>query len=107
MAALCDAGGANARWQGSSMFAPGIPAIMIEFNSSSSVTATFLLSIYILGFCVGPLFVAPLSEIYGRRLLYIYGNALFTVFSVGAALSNGIGMLMAFRFLMGIAGAVP
>jgi multidrug resistance protein len=89
------------------MFAPGIPKIMLEFHQSSSTTATFILSIYILGFAFGPLVIAPLSEIYGRSPLYNAGNALFIIFSVGAALSNSIGMLMAFRFLMGLAGAVP
>jgi len=89
------------------MFAPGIPKIMVEFNEFSSTTATFLLSVYILGFAFGPLFVAPLSETYGRSPCYHTGNVLFTVFSVGAALSNSMGMLMAFRFLMGLAGSVP
>jgi len=89
------------------MFAPGIPAIMQEFNETSSTTATFVLSIYVLGFAFGPLIVAPLSEIYGRAHLYNFGNVLFTIFSVGAALSKSMGMLMAFRFLMGLAGSVP
>lgn len=89
------------------MFAPGIPKIMVEFNSSSSTTATFVLSVYILGFAFGPLLIAPLSEIYGRVPLYNLGNLLFTIFTVGAALSTNMGMLMAFRLLMGLAGAVP
>ncbi|KAI1864240.1 hypothetical protein JX265_008611 [Neoarthrinium moseri] len=92
---------------GSSMFAPGIPSIMVEFHSTSSITATFLVSIYILGFAFGPLIVAPLSEIYGRRPLYIIGNILFAVFTVGTALSKSIGMLLAFRLLMGLSGSVP
>ncbi|KAI4861024.1 MFS general substrate transporter [Hypoxylon rubiginosum] len=92
---------------GSSMFAPGIRGIMIQFHETSSTVATFLVSVYILGFAFGPLLVAPLSEIFGRRPLYMFGNLLFVVFSVGAALSNGIGMLMAFRLLMGLAGSVP
>ncbi|KAK5651377.1 hypothetical protein OQA88_12534 [Cercophora sp. LCS_1] len=92
---------------GSSMFAPGIPKILMEFHETSSTTATFLLSVYILGFAFGPLVVAPLSEIYGRSPLYHAGNVLFAIFSVGAALANSIDMLMAFRFLMGLAGSVP
>lgn len=89
------------------MFAPGIPKIMVEFHSSSSTTATFVLSIYILGFAFGPLIIAPMSEIYGRAPLYNIGNILFTIFTVGAALSNSMGMLLAFRLLMGLTGAVP
>ncbi|KAL1836324.1 hypothetical protein VTJ49DRAFT_5308 [Mycothermus thermophilus] len=92
---------------GSSMFAPGIPRILAEFNETSSTTATFILSVYILGFAFGPLVVAPMSEIYGRSLLYNIGNVLFTIFSICTALSKNIGMMMAFRFLMGLAGCVP
>ncbi|KAK4145643.1 general substrate transporter [Dichotomopilus funicola] len=92
---------------GSSMFAPGIPRILAEFHETSSVTATFILSIYILGFAFGPLIVAPMSEIHGRSPLYNIGNVFFTIFSICTALSNSIGMMMAFRFLMGVAGSVP
>lgn len=89
------------------MFAPGIPSIMVEFRSTSSITATFILSIYILGFAFGPLLAAPMSEVYGRRPLYVAGNILFALFTIGVALSNSIGMLLAFRLLMGLAGSVP
>ncbi|KAK3316618.1 general substrate transporter [Apodospora peruviana] len=92
---------------GSSMFAPAIPKIMAEFHETSSTTATFILSIYILGFAFGPLIIAPMSEIFGRSLLYNLGNIFFTIFTVATALSTNIGMMMAFRFLMGFAGAVP
>ncbi|TDZ27904.1 Efflux pump radE [Colletotrichum spinosum] len=92
---------------GSSMFAPGIPKIMAEFHETSSMTATFVVSVYILGFAFGPLIVAPLSEVYGRAILYNWGNVLFTIFTVGTALSQNMSMLMAFRFLMGLAGSVP
>ncbi|PKX95164.1 MFS transporter [Aspergillus novofumigatus IBT 16806] len=89
------------------MFAPGIPRIMVEFKETSPLLATFVVSIYVLGFTFGPLVVAPLSEIYGRAPLYNWGNVLFVLFTVGTALSQNMAMLMAFRFLMGLAGSVP
>ncbi|KAI5920636.1 major facilitator superfamily domain-containing protein [Camillea tinctor] len=92
---------------GSSMFAPGISRIMMEYHETSTIIATFLVSIYVLGFAFGPLVVAPLSEIFGRRPLYFWGNVLFTIFTICTALSNGIPMLLAFRLLMGLAGSVP
>ncbi|GJD04465.1 major facilitator superfamily transporter [Colletotrichum higginsianum] len=92
---------------GSSMFAPGIPKIMVEFGETSSTVATFVVSIYVLGFAFGPLIIAPMSEVYGRARLYIWGNIFFTLFTVGVALSQNMAMMMAFRFLMGLAGAVP
>ncbi|RSL52401.1 hypothetical protein CEP53_008085 [Fusarium sp. AF-6] len=92
---------------GSSMFAPGIPRIMVEFNETSPLVATLVVSIYVLGFAFGPLVVAPLSEVYGRAPLYNWGNVLFVLFTVGTALSQNMPMMMAFRFLMGFAGSVP
>ncbi|KAH7112115.1 polyamine transporter 3 [Dendryphion nanum] len=92
---------------GSSMFAPGIPKIMAEFKETSSIVATFVVSIYILGFAFGPLVIAPLSELYGRKHLYDWGNVLFVLCTVATALSQNMDMMLAFRFLMGLAGAVP
>ncbi|KXH60647.1 polyamine transporter 3 [Colletotrichum nymphaeae SA-01] len=92
---------------GSSMFAPGIPRILAEFKTNDSLIATFITSIYFLGFAFGPLVVAPLSELYGRVYIYHISNVLFVSFCVGAALSTSIDMLMAFRFLMGVVGSVP
>ncbi|GJC82574.1 efflux pump rdc3 [Colletotrichum liriopes] len=89
------------------MFAPGIPRIMVEFGETSAVASTFVLSIYILGFAFGPLAIAPMSEVFGRERLYIWGNIPFAVFSVGVAFSKNMAMMMAFRFLMGLIGAVP
>ncbi|KAK2611022.1 hypothetical protein N8I77_004405 [Diaporthe amygdali] len=80
---------------------------MTEFNNDSSILATFVVSIYFLGFAFGPLVVAPMSEVYGRVYVYHVGNIAFTSFSIAAACSVNIGMLMAFRFLMGLVGCVP
>lgn len=80
---------------------------MSEFNNNSSITATFIVSVYFLGFAFGPLIVAPLSEVFGRVHIYHIGNIAFTAFTIAAACSVNVGMLMAFRFLMGLVGCVP
>jgi hypothetical protein len=92
---------------GSSMFAPGVPQVMQEFHNFSPELATFVVSVYILGFAFGPLVVAPLSEIYGRTPVYHTSNVLFLVFTIGAAESKSMGMLIAFRLLQGLAGSTP
>ncbi|KFY90078.1 hypothetical protein V498_06186 [Pseudogymnoascus sp. VKM F-4517 (FW-2822)] len=89
----------------SSMFAPGVPYLMDEFNSTSKTLASFVVSVYILGFGVGPLFLAPLSEIYGRVPVYHVTNALFVIFNVACALATDLNMLIGFRFLAGVAGS--
>jgi multidrug resistance protein len=89
------------------MFAPSVPEVMTEFNSTNSAIETWVISIYVLGFAVGPLFVAPLSELYGRRPVYLISNALFSIFTIACAVSSNMGMLVAFRFLAGCAGSTP
>ena len=89
------------------MFAPGVPAVLKEFNSSSQTLATFVVSVYLIGFAFGPLLVAPISEIWGRYWVYIAGNILFIIFAVACALAKSMGQLIAFRFLHGIVGVVP
>lgn len=51
--------------------------------------------------------LGPASEIWGRSIIYNVCNILATVMTVGCAVSDSIGMLLAFRFLTGCFGAVP
>ncbi|KAJ0116690.1 hypothetical protein J7T55_009840 [Diaporthe amygdali] len=88
----------------SSMLSPAVQLVMQEFNTTSTTFATFVVSIFVLGFACGPLLLAPLSELYGRVLIYNITNVLFLAFTIGCALSQNESMLLAFRFLSGFAG---
>ena len=46
------------------MFAPGVPQLMEEFESTDSVLASLVVSIYILGNAFAPMLLAPLSGIH-------------------------------------------
>ena len=64
------------------------------------------LSAYLFGFAVMNLFHGALSDSFGRRPVVLWGVALFTLASVGCALSQTIGQLVFFRAVQGIsAGA--
>ncbi|KAG5768257.1 hypothetical protein H9Q72_004161 [Fusarium xylarioides] len=89
----------------SSILAPGVPALMKEFGSSNSVLASLVVSIYVIGFAAGPLFLAPLSEIYGRNIVYHVCNVGFVAFSAACALAPSLGSLIAFRFIAGTFGS--
>jgi MFS family permease len=52
---------------------------------------------------VGPLILAPISEMRGRRIVYNIANLGFCTFSAGCALTLTIGGLIAMRFLQGCA----
>ncbi|GKT72669.1 major facilitator superfamily transporter [Colletotrichum tofieldiae] len=88
----------------SSMLAPAVPQVMTEFGTTSKTFATFVVSIFVLGFACGPLLLAPLSEIYGRVPVYNATNTLFLAATVLCALSRGESMLLFSRFLSGFAG---
>lgn len=53
------------------------------------------------GFGIGPLFWAPLSELYGRIIIYHISGSLFILCTVTCALSTNLNMLITFRFLAG------
>ncbi|PNP46058.1 hypothetical protein TGAM01_v200351 [Trichoderma gamsii] len=91
----------------SSMFAPGVPDLMMEFRSTSEELAAFCVSVYVLGFAAGPMFFAPLSEIYGRSIIYNITNVGFIVFVIACAKAPSLNALIVFRFFCGIFGSVP
>lgn len=92
---------------GSSMFAPGVPEVMGEFESQSKTLAAFVVSVYVLGFAAGPMLFAPLSEIYGRLWIYHGCNLGFTVFLMASSLSPNMNALIIFRFFSGFFGSTP
>jgi multidrug resistance protein len=89
------------------MFAPGVEDVLREFHSTSSLLASFVVSVYVLGYCVGPLFVAPLSEIYGRVPVYNGSNIFYLIFTIACAVSSNLSMLIVFRFFAGAFGSTP
>lgn len=89
------------------MFAPGVPQVMKEFDSNNIYLASFVVSIYLLGYSFGPLILAPLSEMYGRYPIYNACNVLYVVFNVACALAPNMSGLIVFRLLAGIAGSCP
>jgi len=91
----------------SSMFAPGVPDVLRDFHTTNENLATFVVSVYILGFAMGPLIIAPLSELYGRVMVYHVCNVGFLLWTVACALATDMNMLIGFRFMAGAWGIAP
>ncbi|KAF1364830.1 MFS general substrate transporter [Lizonia empirigonia] len=89
----------------SSIFAPGIPFVNADFHNTSQLLGSFAVSVYVLGFAVGPLFLSPLSEIYGRCIILNISNVFFCAFTLGCALAPNLGGLIGMRFLAGVGGS--
>lgn len=89
------------------MYAPGISEMQKDFNSRDEGLANFSMTVYVLGFGVGPLICSPLSELYGRVPIYRTCVIIYLAMSLGCALSSSLEILIAFRFFAGCSGAAP
>ncbi|KAI1321882.1 major facilitator superfamily domain-containing protein [Xylariaceae sp. FL0255] len=89
------------------MFAPGAAQLAVDFHITNSIVEGLTVSLYILGFALGPLILAPLSECNGRLIIYHSCNAVYLAFTLGCAFSKNTAMFLIFRFICGSAAAGP
>jgi MFS family permease len=90
-----------------SFLAPALEDIADELKISSIQQTNIILSVYILAFAVGPLFLGPTSEVFGRAPVLHFSNVGFLLFNIAASFSKTSGQMTAFRFLGGIVGSAP
>ncbi len=77
-----------------------------QFSISQEVSS-LVLSIYMIGFCIGPPLWAPLSELYGRLIVNYISVPGYFFFNIGCALAPNITTLLVCRFLVGLFAAAP
>lgn len=80
--------------------------LMIQFRASDTLI-TAGISLYVLGFALGPLIWAPLSEIYGRQIVFAVSYGLYVLFSAACTADDGIATLLVLRFFAGTFGSSP
>lgn len=71
----------------------------------STQVATLGQSMFIVGNSVGAIFLGPVSDINGRKWVYVVSIALYAILNIGTALSRNMPMLVIFMFLIGAAGS--
>jgi MFS family permease len=89
---------------GTSTYVAALPFVILQFNIGRTV-ALLPIVLYTVGFAVGPLIAAPLSELYGRRLIYWTNLPMLVIFNAIAAASDNLAVLIIFRFLAGVGGS--
>lgn len=87
--------------------APGIDAISEELVIHNSAVSTLLLTVYVLGYAVGPLLLGPASEIYGRKPVLTLSNIWYLIFNIACGFARSRDQMIAFRFLAGVGGSGP
>ena len=86
---------------GSSIYTPAFPIIAENFHVGSTV-ALLPLSLYVLALGAGPMLAAPISETYGRHVVYLLSPPLGAIFTMGAGFSQNIWTLCILRFFAGL-----
>ncbi|KAK1225853.1 hypothetical protein PQX77_011196 [Marasmius sp. AFHP31] len=88
---------------GSAIYTPSIPGIMEHFDISQT-KATLGLTLYVLAYGIGPMFLTPLQELpsLGRNPVYIIGLAIFLLFNIPIVKATNFAMVMGFRFMTGL-----
>ena len=80
---------------------------MKEFHSTSEILASFVTTVFLIGYTFGPIVIAPMSELYGRAIMYQTCGFLFLVFNIACAKAPNLAALIVFRLFAGIAGSCP
>ena len=89
----------------STSYTSGIPGMMRTFGIESKTLVILGVTTYLLGLAIGSLLLAPLSEMYGRRPVYLIAVLAFTILIIPCALSNNLPQILVMRFFGAIAGA--
>lgn len=85
-------------------YATPIPEMASYWNLSETALDSGLL-IFTVGFALAPMILAPLSEINGRRPIFLTTGVLFVIFSVCCGVTRSFAGMMIARFLAGCAGS--
>jgi EmrB/QacA subfamily drug resistance transporter len=84
---------------------PALPTMQRELGVSA-VTATWVLTVFLLSAAVLTPILGKLGDQHGKERLLVISLSLFLVGSIGAALAPGIATLIGFRAIAGAGGAV-
>ncbi|WWD17614.1 hypothetical protein CI109_102055 [Kwoniella shandongensis] len=91
---------------GSSIYTAGLEGVMEQFTVSQT-TALVGLTVFVLGYGVGPMLWSPISELsnVGRMPVYISTLFIFVALQFPTIYANNIHTLLAMRFLAGFFGS--
>ncbi|KAJ7067427.1 MFS polyamine transporter [Mycena amicta] len=91
----------------SSMIAPASEQVAKDFGITNTVVIALVTSIFVLAYAIGPLFLGPLSEIYGRNKVIQGANLFYLLWNLVCGFAKSTPQLLVFRFLAGLGGSAP
>ncbi|KAK9316421.1 major facilitator superfamily domain-containing protein [Lipomyces starkeyi] len=91
---------------GSAVVTGDLQGVADHFHVSMEVSI-LTVTLFVIGFGVGPMFFAPASELWGRQIVYISTLSIAVVFIIPCAVAKNIGTLLVSRLIDGIAFSAP
>lgn len=91
---------------GSSLYVEGIPGLEVEMGISQTLGISGL-TFYLIGLAVGPVIAAPISELIGRRYIYLSCFPASMLFTMGVGLAKNIRTVLVLRFFAGLIASPP
>lgn len=92
---------------GSSICSNAIPQIAEEFNITNQAALVLPISIFLIGYILGPLVWGPSSEYFGRRRPLLVAYCGFMIFTLACAVADSYAALLVFRLLNGMMASAP
>ncbi|KAF2743815.1 MFS general substrate transporter [Sporormia fimetaria CBS 119925] len=89
----------------STSYTSGIPGMMETFGITEKTLVVLGITTYLAGLALGSILLAPLSEMYGRRPVYLIAVAMFVILIIPAALAEDLPSILVVRFFGAIAGS--
>lgn len=89
----------------STSYTTGLAEMQHDFHISSEPVVTLGVTSYLIGIAVGSMILAPISEMYGRRPVYIASMLLFTILIIPCGLATSLPEVIIVRFFGAVAGS--
>ncbi|OCL03078.1 MFS general substrate transporter [Glonium stellatum] len=89
----------------STSYASGIPGMEKTFNIFNETIVVLGITTYLFGLAVGSIVLAPLSEMFGRRPIYLVTMALYSILIIPCALAKNLETILVTRFFGAVAGS--
>jgi len=83
------------------MMAPALPAIGRDLHTDDATTQ-MTLSIFVLSFAFGPMILAPMTEVFGRKPVWLISGCFYILWNTVSGFSKTNGLMIASRFLAGL-----
>lgn len=89
----------------STSYTSGLTPLQEEFHIASEPVVTLGVTTYLLGLACGSVILAPVSEIYGRKPVYMVSMFLFMVLVIPCALATSLEEILIVRFCAALVGS--